>query len=499
MLMTERHSDQIAGVISCYDRVVLQGTLPGICYARGMTTWLKINKIRIFDYAKFAEPLRDEIRANAERIANENGLKIDFVRSAKTRKEKRIKKILEERGNRPGLVHIISVMESCPTYKPWHNKQTGETYLRPDQSKCLHYYFYFIDPDIGLCYVRVPTWCPFRLQFYFNGHNWLASGLEKEGIGHNLIDNAFANIGSFSDAQNISDSFTADFLHKKLDMFAARYCPVIGHFNLRYRWSIMQVEYATDIVFHRQQDLRHIYDRLARTAVLTVKPGNIATFLGRKLHPNYKDEMGNNFNTRIEGTRIRHTMGPVSVKLYDKFGMILRIETTVNDVSFFKHHRTVEHRDGSESAKLAPMKKTIYSLSVLQELLLAANRRYLRFISDIDDSSVGIRNLEKISKSVDENSRSYKGFNFFNEDDQALFETIASGEFNISGFRNKNLRDKIPSKNTGQISRILKRLRTHGLIKKIGRTYKYYLTRLGSRVTNMGLKLRELVVIPGLA
>ena len=261
----------------------------------------------------------------------------------------------------------------------------------------------------------------------------------------------------------------------------------------------MQAEYSTDIVFCRQRDLRDIYDRLARTAVLSVKPDNIATFLGRKLHPNFQDEMGNNFGTRIEGTRIKHVMGPVSVKLYDKFGLILRIETTVNDVSFFKHRRTVEHRDGSESLKLAAMKKTIYSLGALQGLLLAANRRCLQFISDIADNSVGIKNLEKVSKSVEENSRSYKGFNFFNEDDQVLFEAIASGEFNISGFRNKNLRDKIPSKNTGQISRILRRLRTHGLIKKIGKTYKYYLTRLGSRVTNMGLKLRELVVIPGLA
>jgi hypothetical protein len=99
----------------------------------------------------------------------------------------------------------------------------------------------------------------------------------------------------------------------------------------------MQAEYATDIVFKQQQDLQRIYDQLVRVAIHTVKPDNIATFLGKKLHFNYQGEMGNNFNTRIQGTRIKHSMGPVSIKMYDKLGLVLRIETTVNDVSFFKH------------------------------------------------------------------------------------------------------------------------------------------------------------------
>ena len=192
-------------------------------------------------------------------------------------------------------------------------------------------------------------------------------------------------------------------------------------------------------------------------------------------------------------------MGPVSIKMYDKFGLILRIETTVNDVSFFKHYRKVEHRNGTESMQLAPMKKGIYSLTALQEMLSASNQRYLQFISDIADINVGIQKVSKIAKTVVENNRPYKGFNFFNEDDQKLFEAVASGEFNIRGFRNKNLQEKLPEKNSGQVSRILKRLRTHGLIKKIGKTYKYYLTKIGRQIVHMGLKLKELVIIPGLA
>ena len=476
-LLTERYADKIRGILSFYDRVIIQGTLPGFCYAEGMTSFLNANNIRIFDYPRFAEPLRNELRENAEQIAKENEVEIEFIKKKNFRKEQRIKEIVKKRGEHPGLVHIFSAMEPCPSYKPWHDKTTHRTYLKPTEGKCLHYYFYFIDEELGLCYVRVPTWCPFRLQVYFNGRHWLAAALRKHQINHTLIDNAFVDIEDFVDAQAIADRLRVERIHTTLDAIAERYCPVIKHFRLCYHWSIMQAEYATDIVFQRQTELHAIYSHLTRTAIHTVKPENIATFLGRRLNGNYHDEMGNSFNTRIEGTRIKHTMGPVSIKMYDKLSLILRIETTANNVSFFKHYRTVEHRDGTRSSKLAQMRKGIYSLPPLAQLLLAANRRYLEFISTIDDRSAGISKLNKISKTVVEKNRSYKGFNLFTDDDQMLFESIASGEFNISGFQNKTLRTKLSEKTSAQVSRILKRLRVHGMIKSIGRTYKYYLTK----------------------
>ena len=498
-LLTQRYSDKISGQLSCYDRIIIQGTLPGICYAQGMTSFLYANGIRIFDYPRFAEPLRNQLRDNAEKIAKDHGLQIHFIKKKNFRKETHIKQILKTRGTQPGLVHIYSAMEPCPTYKPWHDKKTHKTYLKAEQAKCRHYYFYLIDDQLGLCYVRVPTWCPFRLQIYFNGHGWLAAELQKRNIDHQLIDNLFVKLADFDAAQKIVGKLKVELIHRILDQFARQFCPVIEKFNQRYHWSVIQAEYATDILFNRQQDLHNLYDHLTRTAIHTVKPENVATFLGRKLHPNYQDEMGNNFNTRIEGTRIRHIMGPASIKMYDKHGLALRIETTINDLSFFKHYRRVEHRDGSQSQKLAPMKKGIYSLSALAALMHAANRRYLHFISDIDDPGAGLKTLKKISKSVTENNRPYKGFNMFNTDDLTLFEAICSGAFNISGFQNKNFRKKLPDKSSAQICRMLKRLRTHGMIKKIGKTYKYYLTKLGRKVIISGLWLKEFFLVPQLA
>jgi len=336
-------------------------------------------------------------------------------------------------------------------------------------------------------------------QVYCNGHSYLARQLSQRQIEYRVLDNAFGWIADLEQAQKLADHFSVKMVHRKLDQFADRYCPVVQQFGLSYHWSLDQVEFATDLVFAKQVDLQAIYDRLIRAAIHTVKPDNIATFLGRKLNGNYQDEMGNRFNTRIEGTRIKHTMGPVSIKMYDKFRLILRIETTVVNVSFFKHYREVEHKDGTSRLAWAEMKKTIYSLDPLRELLLAANRRYLEFISTIEDDKAGTDKLNKISQPAEENDRNYRGFNFFDPQDEKLFESLGRGEFNISGFQNKDLRQRLRDRNSGQISRTMKRLRVHGLIKKVGHTYKYYLTALGKQVVALGLKLKQLYIIPTLS
>jgi hypothetical protein len=495
----DRYSKQIEGVLSCFDRVIIQGTLPGLCFAEGMTSYLKAHQVRIFDYPRFAEPYRDQLRANAERLAQEHGIEIEFMRKSTFRKEARIKEVLAQRGEHPGLVHILSAMEACPTYKPWHDKTTHRTFLKRDSGKCLHYYFYFIDEHLGLCYMRVPTWCPFRLQFYFNGHNRLAAWLRKAGIGFRMLDNAFVWLEDWQAAQALADDLQLVDLHCALDRFAQLYCPVIQALGVSYHWSLMQVEYATDIVFKRQSDLAPVYETIARIAVLAVKADDIATFLGRKLDGNYRDEVGNDFSTRIEGTRIKHSMGLASIKMYDKCGLILRIETTANDVSFFKHHRKVEHRDGTTEYKLAPLKKSIYSLGDLQALLLAANRRYIEFISQFEDPTAGSRILSKVSDVAVEHGRTYRGFNFFADADLRVFHALIGGKNTISGFRNTDLRERLPDQSSGQISRCLKRLRVHGLIKRIGASYKYYLTKIGCKVVVAGSTLKEFFLTPVLA
>jgi hypothetical protein len=247
-------------------------------------------------------------------LAEENGIHVEFVHKKNFRKDDRVKEILAQRGDHPGIVHIFSAMESCIAFKPWHDKQTHATFFKYDSGRCLHYYVYFIDKQFGLCYLRIPTWAPFRLQFYFNGHNWLARRLDRRGVGYEQVENAFVRIDDFEKAQKSADQFPVKQLHRLLDDSAKKFCPVISRFGSGVHWSIMQAEYATDVIFKDRDGLAPIYEELVRTLSHAVKPDNVAMFLGKRLDARYQGELGGQFSTRIEGHSIRHYMGKNGIK-----------------------------------------------------------------------------------------------------------------------------------------------------------------------------------------
>jgi hypothetical protein len=259
------------------------------------------------------------------------------------------------------------------------------------------------------------------------------------------------------------------------------------------------VEYAMDIIFKRKEDLKPLYDHVIKTAMHTVTPENIAHFLGKRFSVLFEGEACSTYNKRILGTRIKHQMGEVSVKIYDKFGIILRIEGTANKVSGFRTMRDVYKRDGTQVKQIAPLPKSIYSLFPLITIFKNAVKRYLGFIASFDDTTEGIKKLDKLTTDVKDNGRTYKGFNIFKAEDEKILLAVADGKFNLKGISNKEMRGMLPEKTSGQLSRILKRLRTHGLIKKVGRTYRYYVTELGKQVIVACLKLKNRFLIPQLA
>ena len=179
-----------------------------------------------------------------------------------------------------------------------------------------------------------------------------------------MADNAFIRIDDFAKAQALSDQLKPDKLHRILDHYAGMCCPVQEEFQQQYHWSLMQTEYSTDLVFRSDAILQSLYEELSRQAVICVKAENVSSFLGKKITPQLAQELGSRFSTRIEGTCIKHYMGSVSVKMYDKFNRVLRIETTTNDVSFFKHHRKLEHRTVSKRVNL-PHSKSPFTASLI--------------------------------------------------------------------------------------------------------------------------------------
>src|SRR5215469_5156521 len=118
----KKYSQQIKFSLSCYDRIVITGNLPEISYAQGMTSYLNSKGIRIFDYATFAEGLREIIRQQIEHIVKESGVEVQYLKKSGIRKETFVSDILKKRGNQTGVVCILSTLECCNTYKPWHDK-----------------------------------------------------------------------------------------------------------------------------------------------------------------------------------------------------------------------------------------------------------------------------------------------------------------------------------------------------------------------------------------
>jgi hypothetical protein len=481
--LTERYDDRIAGVLSCYDRVVITGTVPVICYADGMTRFLYAKGIRIFDYPQFAQTLRDRVRDGAALLAANAGIGIEHIAKSHIRKEEVVARVLAQRGDHPGLVHILSAMEACDSYRPWHDKASGKSFVRPDSGKCLHYYFYFMDAALGLVYLRVPTWAPFRLQFYCNGHSWLARQMTAAGIGYTMADNAFVRIDDWQRAQQLADALSPDQLHRVLDHYAGLCCPVCDVLGQSYHWSLMQVEYATDLAFRSTTTLAPLYDQIIRQTVLNVKAEQVANFLGRHITPQLAQEIGSRFSTRIEGTCVKHRFGKSSIKMYDKCGIVLRIETTTNDVSFFRHHRKVEHREGPPTRELAPVKKSIYSLIDLREILLGCNRRYLAHLSALDDFSAGVRALDRLTKPRKIEEKTVKGLNFFEPGDSALLHALQNPRVNIAGIRRADLLPELEMFSPNRLSRQLRRLLDLGVIKRVTGTYRYYLTKAGRAAT----------------
>ena len=313
-------------------------------------------------------------------------------------------------------------------------------------------------------------------------------------------DNAFLRIDNLPRAQALADAISPDMLHARLDVYAQWLCPELDVFGQSYHWSIRQIEYSTDLMFKSAQVLTPLYDCLSRQSVLAADAPKVASFLGKKITPALAQEIGSRLSTRIEGRCIKHSMGAASVKVYDKFSRVLRIETTVNDVSFFKHHRKVEHRDGHSTRELAGLKKSIYSLIDLREILLGCNGRYLAFLASLDDASAGTRDLQRLSQpklDVDGKQR-VNGLNFFSTAEQTLLKALQHGEFNIHGCRRADLARHVPL-TASALSRQLSRLRVLGLIKKVTHTYRYYLTRLGRSAIAAACSLTRFNIIPAMA
>ena len=495
--LTERYSDQIKGVLHCFDRIVLFGTFNEIRYPGAMEWHLKQENVQFVDYEKkYAKKLRGYIRDHVKAVASYYSKEVEYI-NHNVRKEDYVAKKLEARGRRPGLVCVLSAMESCRTYKVRKCQKGGFLCLKNCPGKCIHYYIYFIDKELGLGYLRIPTWAPFRLQLYFNGHDWLERKMKAEGIRYKKADNTFTHISDFQRANEIAANLDPNQLERKFNEIAEKWVGVFDRFHGQLSWSVFQAELATDVVFKNDQLLPQLYDEITRTAISEFKCQDVYQFLGKRIYSRCKQFAEGRMQTLIEGTRIKHSIKSTSIKMYDKQDRVLRIETTTSDVSSFKCYRRVASRDGSCDFRRAPVRKALSCISTVFDVLLACNKRYLSAISQMEDRTEEKHRLSKIVESrKDSKGRSCRGINFFKQEDLLFLNAILQGQHHIMGMRNRSLQPYLPGWKPQKIGRTLRRFHELGLLKKVAKTTKYYTTKLGKDVLAAALQLRERIVLP---
>lgn len=497
----KRYEDRIQGSISGFDRLLFRGTLQSICWVGGMDRFLANERVLYKHFGSFAQGISTRIKKHARRIADKLGRPLLYLDSCSQSKEEIAQTIMQRNKIERGLICILSCVEPCQAFDIARDRSTKSLQLVKRQRKCLHLYFYFIDREFGLMHVRLQTWLPLTIQVCLNGRHYLARGLSRAGIAYQQYDNCFTVIADCKRAQRMIDRLQTRNWVAFLDALAGRVNPWL-HSKSKpclgsYYWTIRESEYATDVLFRDAAALKQIYPALTQHAITHFHSENVLRFLGRRfLQAN--GQLHSDLGRRIEGLRIKHWVQENSIKMYDKAGSVLRIETTINNPRRFSVRRTLP---GKRNSRLFPLRRGVADIGRRVSICKAANARYLQALSVIGDARPSHQLLDAVSQPVQLQQRRFRPLHPISPQEAPLFDVLLVGQFLIDGFRNQDLRTRLfpqtctssdqARKLSARITRHLALLRAHHLIEKVAATHRYNITQKGYEVITTALKLRQ--------
>jgi hypothetical protein len=488
----------IACTLHCFDRVIFKGhrALAAPCKLEYFVDC--VLKVRRTYFMKtiapqYSERLVEHAQSWARRVQ-----RTYTYRTGQFRKDEWAQKLTREQGITEGLVGILCTPETGPSFKLAPGPKRPQFVNAPRQQRVL--YYYFLDPQFGLIHVRLQTWLPFPVQVYVNGHEWLAQQMVQKQLGFVQQHNAFTQLDDPAHAQRLADRFAKLNWSKILDRWARQVNPLLRELfpNYPVHWVVDQAEFATDLLFTRREALAGLYRKLLDYAVVTFSPKNILGFLGRKWDRRFDGEVHTQYEEdRWFGSRIKHRMRTNWLKMYDKFGLILRVETVINAAKEFSIYRTQHHRDGTTSVGYYPMTKGVTSLVHYQEQALACNRRYLDALAVVDDPAPAYEQLRQLTEPKLVQGRNSAGFNPARRADVALFTAVLAGDHVVRGFRNRDIREALfanspaaePQRRaSAAVGRLLKRLHVRQLVAKVPHTRRWRVTQRGRHL--LGLAVR---------
>jgi len=505
-----RHAKTVIGTLCGFDRLVFRGTLRLLAHRGGMMNYLGSMGVLLKDFAAHAQAMSERLKEASLAEAQHNGRPVRYLSSTAISKEEVARQIAGTEGIEQGLICVLKAVEPCLSYEIVAKRRERVIDLEPRRRKCLHLYHYQNHPLFGFMHARIQTWFPFAIQVCINGREWLARMMDQAGLAYVQRDNCFVWLQDPVAAQRLMDQQLRTAWPEALDavgrnlnpahaaMFAAR--------PIDYYWTTYQSEWASDILFRDAEALAGLYPRFVHHGLTTFLSPDVMRFLGRnvpasgRLPPALKADVVSDLKRRPEGVRIKHRLGDNSIKMYDKQGSVLRIETTINDAADFKAYRKPE---GKPQAPMSwhVMRKGIADLKRRADVSQAANERYLQALGSVEDTTSLGQLAARLCRPIQRNGRRLRALNPYAPADAELLQAISLGQFNINGFRNRDLRhllfaDEPLSKQhqrrqAAAISRKLALLRGHGLIRKVAGTHRYHLTEQGRTIVTALLTARN--------
>jgi hypothetical protein len=497
----QKHQSVVMGIIHCFDRLRLQGSLRYLYCHEIFIEYLKNAKVLFKDFKAFTRGLTAEVCASAQQLAKSLGRPSIYFASSALSKEEEAQKIVQRDAIKEGLVALFSCVEPCRTYKMRGNYQTKMLEPRLEWGKCLHLYFYVQHPRLGLLHLRLQTWFPFLIHICLNGHEWLARQMDEKGLSYRKADNRFTWIEDFQVAQSLADAQLRTDWVALCEELRRTYHPlhekIAQPLALSYYWTAPQTEFASDVVFRDQGTLDRLFPRLMLHAMLNLGSEQVMRFLGKKLNVQFEGEVVTDVRHRPEGTRIKHWVNENSIKLYNSRN-VLRPETTIHNPEDLKVFRKPESQPEGRLAWY-PLRRGVADLHRRAEISRTANERYLSALAAASVTTPLAEEAAAVCQPVRLDGRRYRALNPFEGEDAKLLAAVNRGEWSLKGFRNRELRPLLfdPPKDKKQershaakVSRRLRLLRVHGLIAKIPRTHRWQVTKKGRRILTALLAAR---------
>ena len=512
-----KFSNQIEGVITGFDRLVFHGTLRAIAYELGMKSYLYHSGVLLKEFGAHVEQTSQALKASSLQAAQQAGRPVQFLRSSHSSKEELARQIATRDGIDSGLVCVFTCVEPCWSYEIVSRRATQKLDLKATWRKCLYVYQYWQHPVLGFLHARIQSWFPFSIQICLNGREWLARQMDRAGLGYVRRDNCFVWMQDYSRAQKLMDQQLAANWQPLLAGIGQQLNPahaqIFARYPVNYYWTTYQSEWAMDFVFRPAERLQQLYPKLVRLGISSFSSSDVLRFLGKKptgegaAPAQLTAAVNSSLKRRVEGIRIKHSLGINSVKLYDKAytgaRAVLRAEVTINAAEQFRVYRRKEG-DSSGPRQWLNMRRGIADLHRRAEVSQQALDRYCDALACVDDSSTLEELTLCLERRVRWNQQWVRALHPFEAADAALLQAVNAAEFTLHGLRNRDLQARLypgpplsqPEKRrrSAAISRKLRLLRAHGLIQKLAHTHRYQVTEKGRKILTALLAARHVTL-----